>query len=93
MTDTKHNKEMNSLRQEIKQLREQKHHLGNTERKEYQRTIRRLQEKVKDKETYYSMMMKFKAAYLTEKRERKTLQRKIKHLHTFYKGLINGNNN
>ena len=93
MTATKEMKdlrtEMKVMRVQMRQLKEAKHLLGISERASHRTEIKRLTEKAKDKDTYYTIMMKFKEAFLNEKRERKKLERKMKHLHIFYKGLLN----
>ena len=88
MTETKHKEVVKDLRKTVRELRDRKFVLDTNERARHRSEVARLTEKAKLKEEYYTMMLKFKDAYLREKRERKKLERKIKHVHTFYKDKL-----
>lgn len=81
-----------TLKHDIKQLKEAKHHLGKSERRELNRQIRFLKTKVADYESSYDLMITYKnlatkVGYELEanRKEIELLNRKIDYIHKYYK--------
>ncbi len=90
MTLEQENKELKKL------LRDKKHFMENKEREGFEREIFLLKNKVEDTNKLYDLVGKYRKVYEKEKNKNRivsedisTLERKIDHLHKFYKNIIN----
>ena len=80
--------ELKAVKIELKNLKARKSSLGSAERQQFKNQIKNLTKKDNDANKSYTLMMKYKNAFLKVQEKHHQLQKRMDHIHKFYKDIL-----